>query len=1023
MHRKLLLQIFVFILCLGLSQISRAQGNAQMNVTGVVTDFQGSPVPGVTIMQKGTTKGVTTDFDGVYSLTVPRGAVLVFSYLGYMTQEITVGGQSKIDVTLEEDITSLDEVVVIGYGTQRRRDITGSVTSVGGEELRSATSTSFADALRGKAAGVLVTSGSGEPGANLDIKIRGTSSISASSSPLYVIDGVPVEGGGTSPNGVNPLSYLNPNSIESIEILKDASAAAIYGSRGAAGVVLITTKSQNNSGKTRVNFNYTTGISTFNGGYDLLNAPEYAAFMNLARPDNALYTDQETGEVIPYDVSETVDWQDLLFQQAPTQTYDIGLNSGNRDNNLYVGLGYSKTEGVVINSSFERYSLVLNSNTKISDKLSLAMRTNSGYTIRDGQISGIGEGASAGVLNRIFTSRPVNAFIVDSDGDPNYTNPLQWLSLTENKDYNFRTNVNASVSYAFNDNFTLKISGGGFLANSKQKYFVSKEVINSQNLNGQAELGSSNQINWLNENTLTYKGTSGSHSLEALLGFTQQQNVEEGFGLGVNDFPSETNRADAIQNALAVPYYNSNKLRWALQSYLGRVIYSFDDKYILTSSLRVDGSSKFIGDNKYSVFPAFAFAWQLGDEKFFESFDNLDQLKLRAGYGRLGNQSIPPYSALGRTSTEYYYYGDDRVIGASYSSIPNEDLKWETSETINAGIDVSLYNGRINMTLDGYIKNTKDLLLNAPIAGSSGYQSIFQNVGSLKNKGLEFGLSTVNISTPDFTWSTDFNISTNKNEVVDLGTQDYIQIGRLPPGAGIAPNVLAEGFPVGSFYGYTFDGLYQQEDFDTEGNLLEGIPAYGTPQPGYMKFKDISGPDGTPDGVVDALDRSVIGDPTPKHFGGLGNRFSYKNFDLNIFFQWQYGHELLNWSTFYLSGRAANNLRRDIFLNQYTPENTNTNIPTYEDESGRSVISTYYLEDASFLRLQNITLRYNLDKTVLDNIGLESASLGLIIDNLFLWTDYSGLDPEQTSYGQNTGTDFFGYPRPRTFSLNLNITL
>jgi len=1016
------LKMFLLVLILAASGNTKilAQGIGEITVTGVITDEGNIPIPGVNIIQSKTSNGVVTNFDGKYSITVPQNSVLVFSFVGFVEQRIKVNGRTEINIQLVGDIDSLDEVVVIGYGTQKRRDITGSVTSVKGEELRSATSTSFSDALRGKAPGVMVTSGSGEPGSGVDIKIRGVSSISASSSPLYVIDGVPVDGGSSGPNSLNPLSYLDPNSIESIEVLKDASAAAIYGSRGAAGVVLITTKSSNPSGETTISFNSTYGISSFNGGYDLLNAPEYAEYQHIAHPENELYTNEETGEPIPYAASETTDWQELIIQDAPTQTYNIGLNSGNRDNNLYVGLGYSNTEGVVLNSSFERYSLALNSNTKISDRLSFGMRTNTGYTIRNGQISGIGTGGRAGILNRIFTSRPVNAFISD-DSDSNYTNPLQFITLSDNKNFNFRTNINATLSYDFLDNLTLKISGGGFIANSKDKFFVSKEIVNAANLNGQARLGGSNQVNWLNENTLTYKGATGAHSIEALIGFTQQQNVEESFEVGVNDFPSEINRGDAIQNALAVPNYNSNKLRWALQSYLGRIIYSYDDKYILTSSLRVDGSSKFIGENKYSVFPAFALAWQLGDEKIFEDVDFLEQLKIRAGYGKLGNQSIPPYSALGRISTEYYYYGDTRVIAASYSSIPNKDLKWETSETFNAGIDVSLYNGRINLKLDAYVKNTKDLLLNAPIAGSSGYQTIFQNIGSVRNKGVELGLSTVNISTDNFTWSTDFNISANRNKILDLGSQDNILIGRLPPGVGVSPNVLTEGEPIGSFYGYVFDGLYQLDDFNADGQLLEGIPAFGSPQPGFMRFKDISGPDGEPDGVVDALDRTIIGDPNPKHYGGLGNKFTYKNFDLNIFFAWQYGHELLNWSTSFLSGRLNDNLRRDLYQNMYTPTNTDTNIPTYADDNGKSNVSSYYVEDASFLRLQNITLRYRLGENTLKNIGVKSASLGVIIDNLFLWTDYSGLDPEQTSYGQNTGTDFFAYPRPKTVSFNVNV--
>ncbi|HXI00813.1 MAG TPA: TonB-dependent receptor [Sphingobacteriaceae bacterium] len=1017
-------KITLILLCIGFPVL------AQKTIRGTITSAKNQEtLIGVKVAIKGTNLGTITNVNGEYNINASNDAVLQFSYLGFVRSEVKLSGQTVLDIVLTEDAMNLEEVVVIGYGSVKKRDLTGSVASVSSEQLKDAASVSFGDALRGKLSGVQVTSSGGEPGAGLDIRIRGINSISASSDPLYVVDGVPIESNqseiktGGSPldqPSINPLSYIDPNNIASIEVLKDASAAAIYGSRGANGVILITTK-MGEIGKTQFTFSSSGGVSVFNKRIDMLSLPEYAQYIHVRYPENPLYTDQVTLAPIPYDDSQSINWQDQLFNEAYVQNYNTTFSNNTDRNKLFMSVGYGNTEGVIRGSSFKRLSFLINTDTKISEKLSISLRSNNGYSNRIGQLYGTGQGSSSGITMRILASRPLGPSVVDSD-DSDFFSPLRFATLSDKLNRSLTSLTNLTLSYKLTNDLTFKVLGGGYITNSKNTTFLSKQVSNVSNDNGLAALGSALTFNWLNENTLNYEKTFGDHRITGLGGFTMQQNTIESYFLQATNFALEINGANAIQDALSIPEYGSDKTSWALMSYLGRLNYSYKGKYQITGSLRADGSSKFYDDNKFSYFPAVALAWHAGEENLIKKLNLFNQLKFRLSYGLIGNQSIRPYSALSKAVSVRYFSGNTESKGASTVSVANRGLTWETSETFNAGADLSFFKNRINLTADAYVKNTKDLLLDAPVAGSSGFNNIFQNIGMIRNKGLELILGTVNIDAKDFKWTTNINFNVNRNEVVELGTQSMILTGRLV-NSQVAPNIIKLGSSLGSLYGYVQEGIYQMDDFlPNTTTLKSGIPSFGAPRPGYLKFKDLSGAAGVPDGIVDAYDRTIIGNANPKHFGGIGNAFSYKRVSLSAFISWQYGNDILNWSDYFLSGASYNNLKSDFYNNMYTATRPSNTVPNYADITGRNVPSSYYIQDGSFVRLQNLTLKYSFPRALLKKVKVSFLDLSLSADNLAVFTDYNGYDPELTSTDpQNIGTDFFSYPRPKTYTVGLNI--
>ncbi len=1006
---------------------------AQNIYTGkVVSSKNNETIAGVTILVKGTSRGSTTDNNGGFSIRAKSGDVVLFTYVGYADKEVKLSAQKSISIIMQESLGKLDEVVVIGYGTVKKKDLTGSVASVNAQQLKDASSISFGDALRGKLSGVQVTSSGGEPGAGLNIRIRGVNSISASSNPLFVVDGIPIESnqaeiktGGTPLDqaAVNPLSYIDPNNIASIEVLKDASAAAIYGSRGANGVILITTKT-GEPGKAQTSFSSSTGVSVFNRRIEVLGAPEYAAFIHLKNPENPLYTNQTTLEAIPFTDAQTIDWQDELFVKAPLQNYNASFSNNAERSKTFMSLGFNDTKGIIKGSDYKRISFLINSDTRLSDKFSVQLKSNAGYSNRIGQSYGVGQGASAGITNRILTSRPIGGTASDiSDPlDASYVNPVKFIDLTDKSNSSLTTLVNLTLNYKVTRYLTFKVLGGGYITNSRNRLFQSKEITNSANSNGLSSIGSALTTNWINENTLTYNRKFSNHSINALAGFTQQQNTNESNFVQVTNFALDVNGVNAIQDGLSASSYGSNKTRWALRSFLGRVNYGYKDRYQLTASLRADGSSKFYGKNKYSFFPAAAFAWQVGEEKLIKDLNVFDGFKLRLSYGRIGNQSIEPYSALSRATSISYFSGRTEYRGNSTASIANRDLRWEQSETSNIGLDMSFFKSRVNFTADAYIKNTKDLLLESPVAGSSGFSTIFQNVGSIRNKGIELVLGTINIKNKNFTWSTDINYNINRNNVSKLGTQEQILSG-LVINSSVPPNIIRVGLPLGSLYGYIHDGVYQLSDFEAGGTTLKaGIPVFGVPMAGNFKFRDISGPTGKPDGKVDAYDRAVIGNANPKNFGGINNSFTYKRITFSAFLSWQYGNDILNSSNSLMSGAGYNNLRADYFHSMWTLDRQDTNIPNFSDISGRNVQSSYYIKDGSFLRLQNVAFKYSFPTAFIRRIGMSYFDVTFSADNLVLFTNYDGYDPEVTSTDPgNIGVDYFSYPRPKTYTVGFNV--
>ncbi|WP_443938410.1 SusC/RagA family TonB-linked outer membrane protein [Pedobacter sp. MW01-1-1] len=1011
-----------------------AQDNKK-EVKGTITSSaDNQPLQGVSVSILKTKNSTLSNSQGDYSIKASLGDTLVFKYVGYQTRRfIFKGNNSIINIKLTEAVGELDQVVVIGYGTVKKRDVTGAISSLKAEDLVDATAVSFADAMRGKAAGVMVTSSSGEPGASVNIKIRGNNSISASSNPLYVIDGVPIEdnsneiyaGGAPQSTTVgNPLASLDPSNIESIEILKDASAAAIYGSRGANGVILITTKTPKIN-EPSFTFSSTVSYSTFKK-LDVLGAADYAQYMTKVDPTNPLYVNQTTGAPISYADSTTYNWQDLLSQNPINQNYSLGLAKVTDKTNYFVSLGYNSTDGLIKESNFSRYSLLFNLNSDLTNKLKLEVRMNTGYTILDGQISGSGFGGNAGLVNRMLLTRPTNINIPDDEEeDLLYNNPLTYLEHTT-KTYNtFRNNLNTNISYKLAKGLTLKVSGGGYITYSDNTTFIGKDVAQGKLLNGRAILGSVKTINFLNENTLNYNTViNKKHRLTALAGVTFQQNTNSSNFFETNDFPVEVNGPDAVQAGLSVSNYNSNKQRWSLLSYLGRFNYTFNNKYILTASLRADGSSKFQGKNKFALFPAAALSWQLGEEQFIKNLNTFDLLKLRLSYGSIGNQSIPAYSSLGVSGYVDYYGGTTMLKGLSAQSVSNTDLKWETSTTLNLGLDMALFKNRLNFTAEVYNKDTKNLLLYAPIPASSGYEKIYRNVGSLNNKGLELTIGGIIIDGKSFKWDASFNFSTNENKITDLGSQSLIPFGNVAGSSSSESiNVLKVGSSSTSLYGYIFDGLYQASDFNSTGGLLTGVPSFGSPAPGNMKFKDLSGPNGEPDGIINSYDLTIIGNATPKNFGGLRNTFSYKNLKLSVFIAYQYGNDIENWNMFHVGGRTTGNLFTDLYRNSWTPTNTDTTVPILSDNTGKAVASSYYVQDGSFIRLQNLQLSYSLASKICKKLGMSAASITASADNLVLFTNYKyGYDPEITSNNQSLfGIDFFNYPRPTSYSLGLNI--
>lgn len=1018
---------------------------SQITVSGKVTDTEGNLLPSVTILIKGTQIGDISDFDGKYSIKLPNAeSVLVFSYLGMKTKEVKYNGQKKINVQLEEETNSLDEIVVIGYGVTKKSDVTGSISTIKPKTLMESQTTDVFSAMQGRLSGVQISSDSGQPGGGNNIVVRGQTSINGTSSPLFVIDGVQIDVNynevattGSSQARINPLTGINPADIESVEILKDASATAIYGSRGANGVVIITTKSGSSDGRITAEYSYNLGISEVIKKLPVLSAEDYLTYQQDINNDQFLNQDTNNDGTFdtPRDFTQlpSFDWQDEGLRTAISHQHQLSVRGGNKTTNYSVGLGALQQDGLVVNNDYEQYNLRMRLKTDINDKLSITFNSNGSYSVLGGIANNGGPDSFTGITQLLVIGNPWNIRTDDIVfADDAFISPLDLINESDKQTSIFRLFGNMNINYKFTDNLNLTSFTGINVSNSKVKEFYSSNTGWGRLQNGRARVKEVNTYSINHSSQLNFrKSFNPNHRIDALAGFEIFHYNFEDFLNEVIGFENQTTGVNNISVGTSVSEYSTQRFSTNRVSFLSRINYTLYKRFIITATMRADGSDKFGEGNRWGYFPSGALAWKMTNESFIKNISAISNLKLRLSYGATGNERIPAYAYLAQLNPAFYASNDNLIFGLAPSTLPNPDLKWETTEQLNAGVDLGLFGGKVNFTADVYKKITTDLLLNAPIPSQSGFNSQFQNIGRIDNSGVELQLSTFNVNKGDFKWKTDFNITFNRNEVKDLGGAEFIPISTF---GGWQANVgrVIVGEQIGTMYGYQFDGIYQIDDFTWQNNsdpnvafedrnfaLKDGLPVYsGTALPGRMKYSDLNG-----DGFVNDEDRQVIGNSNPVHFGGINNTFTYKNFDLSVFFQWSYGNDLYNAAKVRLNGvQPWMNISQDYFENNWTPDNPSNTAPEYR-RLDQQIASSYYVEDGSYLRLKTVSFGYRLPKDITQKLGFKSLRFNLIGNNLITWTNYTGWDPEVNFNNPLlSGLDRIAYPRARNFTLSFNAT-
>jgi TonB-linked SusC/RagA family outer membrane protein len=1001
-------------------------------LSGIVTSEDGKPLSGANVAVEGTAAGAVTNADGNFTIEIPaKGGVLVITSVGYESREVAVTTEKTVTITLSLQNTSLDEVVVIGYGTTKKSDLTGSVASIKSEDLKKAQVTSFDQALQGRAAGVQVTQLSGKPGAETSIRIRGTSSINAGNEPLYVVDGMLIssEGGDISTGvtrgpRIGALSSINPNDIESIEILKDASATAIYGSRGANGVVLITTK-RGKAGVGTVNLDVYSGIQEISHKVEVLRASDFADLVNEAK----LNANATPLYVNPKNLGAGTDWQEELLRTAPISSYQLSFSGGDEKTKYALSGGYFDQDGIIINSNFKRYSFRTNldrqvsKNFTIGNSLSFSKVASTGVLTNAGTIVP-GVTTSALLFNPIlpvYDSTVKGGYTYENDRGKILGNPV-----AEAKEYTSFSTIsrligNFYAKYTIIKGLDFKTTFGIDQYTSKESAFGPAFLKRTEASKGEASIGDVNGLTWLNENTLTLNTKIRSDDeLNVLAGFTVQKFNNESMFMYAFDFPDDRTGYHNISAGLNPQKPSNNESQWSLVSYLARVNYTLQDKYLFTLTGRIDGSSKFAEGHKYGYFPSGAFAWRVSKENFMQGIKPISDLKFRVSYGVIGNQNIAPYQSLSLVGpySEGVFNGTEIYTGREPLTYVNKNLKWESTRQFDAGIDLSIFNNRLSLTADYYQKKTYDLLLSSPIPFTSGFGSTLLNIGNIVNKGFDFDIRSIN-TTGALSWTSSLNISINRNEVTNLANNntDILFSGSL----------LRVGEPVGTFYGYIFDGIFQSDEEAAKSAVLKGQePTSSNPasraKAGDRKYRDINA-----DGVIDEKDRTIIGSAQPDFTWGFNNTLSFKNIDLSFFFQGSQGNEMANLNSFDLlnfNGQA--NVLKEGGLNRWTPQNHSNKYPRALSAGSldQGVFSSAIVEDASYIRLRNVTLSYNLPAKLIKKSKLNSVRIYASATNLWTKTDYSGYDPEANTYGQNSfvvGYDLGGYPMAKTYILGINI--
>ena len=1030
---------------------------AQNSISGTIKDNNGIPLPSASIVVKNTKNGVTADMDGKFSIKIPEnGAILVCSYIGMQTQEIAVIKQKNIDIIMQESKNILDEVVVVGYGQKvKKSDLTGSVASIKKEAFEQAQRISVLEGMQGRLSGVQITSESGEPGSGMNIVVRGGNSINSDNQPLYVIDGIQIEaknsevasGQFASSSTLSPLSSLNPNDIESIEILKDASSTAIYGSRGANGVVVITTK-QGKAGVSNVSFSHTLAISNASKKLDVLNGKEYAEMRFLTAPQTALYGIDTNGDSILdqpriYPESETVNWQDEALRQGIAQNYNFAMSGGSDKSTYSSSLSYFKNDAIIKGTSYDRYNASLNVNQKVKSFLTTGGTVNFSQTSNNGAALTGGNGDFNGLIQSILLFNPI--LIAPENQDQEFqvlTQPDNMLTdAYKNVKFN-RMLVSGFAEIKFNDDLNFRATIGGNTTGSKSKEFYGKETSWGRVENGKGLIKDIKSDLLFSRNILNYKlNVNKNHKFTFMGAFEFEKSNQESFSVSTSGYVDETTGINDISKALVSDTPESFRESSTRASVLSRINYTLKNRYLFTTSFRADGTSKFRND-KWGYFPSAAFAWKMNNEKFMKKLRDISEAKFRLSAGITGNDRIPIGVAYNQATSTDYASGGALIKGISSTYIANNDLTWETTTQFDAGLDLGFLKNRISATFDVYYKKTNDLLFNAEVRTSSGQATQWINIGEIENKGVEFSLNSTNIQVGKFRWETNLNFTMNQNKILSLGNvnQTPITVG----GSHLRDvAVLKVGQAIGTGYGYVFDGIYQFEDFssivDANNNpvalkdidqsnlglyrftLANGVTTIAgrSVRVGDFKYKDLNG-----DGIVDLNnDRTIISQSNPKHFGGITNLFAYNNFELSFLLRWSYGNQVLNGSRVNMESGDQNqfNLTKDYWYNRWTPENPSNQYGSILNNGSKDV-SSYYVEDASYLRLQNINISYSLPTKFLQKYNISQIKFFAVADNLKVWTKYSGLDPEVNFNNPSiTGLDRLVYPRSTTFTFGINV--
>jgi len=1036
---------------------------AQISITGTVMDQLGETLPGVSVQIKGITKGTITDLDGKFGLSVAKATdVLVFTYIGYEKLELKVDRSNRMQVTLKEESKLLNEVMVIGYQDVRKKDLTGAVAKASITDMLKAPVASFDQALGGRVAGVNVSSGEGTPGGTMNIVIRGNNSVTQGNSPLYVIDGFPVEDPAVG-------SSINPNDIESIDVLKDASATAIYGSRGANGVIIITTKKGNVG----------AAVITYDGSYGVQRATKRMQMMDayeFVKLQEEIYTpsdmsgnfgyyktlDGKTYNREDYRNVPSYDWQDQILRDAPQQSHNISMTGGTATQRYNASLSYYDQDGIVLASNYNRLQGRLGTSIR-RDKLNISLSTNYSNITQLGNSPS--QNASSG-MNNLFYSvwgyRPVTQpgvdinTLIDNTTDDGINslndyrfNPIMSLKNEYRKNISTYNQFNGFIEYEFMKGLKLKVSGGYTLDGKRNETFNSSKtrygsIVSTDKVN--ATLATTERKTWLNENILTYQTNINKiHSFNTMVGMTMQESTNSYYSMKTINMPNESLGMAGMSSGMPSLIY-SDLTDWSMISYLGRINYNYQSKYYLTASFRADGSSKFAKDNRFGYFPSTSLAWNFTEEEFMKPFSSVVKSgKLRLSWGLTGNNRVGEYdtyaqlmqlkasdgnfvSPTGVVHGIYPFNNNVSNVGTIPYSLSNKSLKWETTAQTNAGIDLAFLNDRVSFTFDWYKKVTSDLLFRATLPFSSGYGSVMKNIGKVQNQGIELTLNTTNVVTKKFRWTSNFNISFNQNKVLEMSENQLSLLTNAYFDNGYSSsNYIAKiGNPIGMMYGYLYEGTYKLEDFNKVGTnyvLKSGIPRYtseNNTQPGMPRYTDLN-----KDGVVDSNDQTIIGRGEPIHTGGFTNNFEYAGFDLSIFLQWSYGGNIQNANRLMFENGSP---RKDLnqfasYSDRWTFDNPTSDIPRAYNSTSNSLFSSRTIEDGSYLRLKTLSLGYTINPVFLKKVKMNKARVYVSAQNILTLTKYSGYDPEVSirNSALTPGLDFSSYPR--AFSMNMGVSI